>query len=457
MWCCTVDGGVELEDGGRSHRRRNDPDDAAVRGRADLTLAKPERWGNPTDDKLKEEDPGGRWWSWTKLGFRNIADGLWQLYEEKLLPLERDSSFHYFHQPEIPPAYFTSRPLILLIGAYSTGKTTFVHHLIGHEYPNAQIGPEPTTDRFVAVCHGREAQIIPGNALVYDPSLPFTPLQAFGNGFLSRLECARVPNPVLEGVTFIDTPGVLSGERQRLKRGYDFEEVMQWFADYSAMIILFFDAHKPDVSDELMRCTEVLSPYVNKVHVVLNKADQVTTQQLLRINGALMWSLGKVMDTPEVTRVYAGSFWDEPLQNEELKTLFELEMDDLYRQIEQLPRSSSVQKINDLSKRARLVKSHALLLEQIRTEMPTVWGHAERQQELIDSLPRLVQTIVWQHKVSPGDFPKLEVMREKLSAIDCSQLRPMDPQKVRQLDALLAEGIPQLLAMVPAEQRWGRE
>ncbi|CAK0907781.1 unnamed protein product [Prorocentrum cordatum] len=446
MWCCIADSGVEVEEGGRRQHRHDNADDAAVRGRGDLTLTAPQRWGNQSDDNPKERS--------RRHGFRNIAEGLLQLYAEKLLPLERASQFHYFHQPEIPPAYFSSRPVILLMGAFSTGKTTFVQHLIGDLYPNAQIGPEPTTDRFVAVCHGQEPQIIPGNALVYDQSLPFTPLRAFGNSFLSRLECARMPNPVLEGVTFIDTPGVLSGERQRLKRGYDFEEVMQWFAEHAAMIILFFDAHKPDVSDELMRCIAVLSPYVNKVHVVMNKADQVSTQQLLRINGALMWSLGKVMDTPEVTRVYVGSFWDEPLANKELSNLFELEMDDLIRQIEQLPRSSSVQKINDLSKRARMVKSHALLLEEIRSQMPTMWGHAEKQQELINRLPKLAQGIARRHQISVGDFPNLEVMGDKLSAIDCSQVQRLAPERVSQLNALLSEGIPELLAMVPAEQRW---
>lgn len=38
-----------------------------------------------------------------------------------------------------------------------------------------------------------------------------------------------------------------------------------------------------------------------------------------------MWSLGKVIQTPEVLRVYVGSFWDKPLNNKDLKKLFDAE------------------------------------------------------------------------------------------------------------------------------------
>ena len=36
--------------------------------------------------------------------------------------------------------------------------------------------------------------------------------------------------PSHQGMTLIDTPGVLSGEKQRLKRGYEFEAVVKWLS-----------------------------------------------------------------------------------------------------------------------------------------------------------------------------------------------------------------------------------
>lgn len=46
-----------------------------------------------------------------------------------------------------------------------------------------------------------------------------------------------------------------------------------------------------------------LLPWPVQVRIILNKSDQVDQQQLMRVYGALMWSLGKVFKSPEVCKV----------------------------------------------------------------------------------------------------------------------------------------------------------
>jgi len=38
--------------------------------------------------------------------------------------------------------------MVMLVGQYSTGKTTFIRYLLEQDFPGIRIGPEPTTDRF---------------------------------------------------------------------------------------------------------------------------------------------------------------------------------------------------------------------------------------------------------------------------------------------------------------------
>ena len=66
------------------------------------------------------------------------------------------------------------------------------------------------------------------------------------------------------------------------------------------MILLLFDPHKLDISDEFRRVIGALAGYDDKVRVVLNKADSVDPQQLMRVYGALMWSLSRIVKQPEV-------------------------------------------------------------------------------------------------------------------------------------------------------------
>lgn len=89
-----------------------------------------------------------------------------------------------------------------------------------------------------------------------------------------------------------------------LLSGYDFAAVLEWFAERVDRIILLFDAHKLDISDEFSEVIRALKNHEDKMRVVLNKADQISTQQLMRVYGALMWSLGKIINTPEVILMY---------------------------------------------------------------------------------------------------------------------------------------------------------
>jgi GTP-binding protein EngB required for normal cell division len=383
--------------------------------------------------------------------FCTVTEGLQRIYKEKILPVERETDYHWFFSPELTDADFASRPMVLLIGQYSTGKSTFIRHLLGRDYPGLRIGPEPTTDKFVAVVHGDQDQVIPGNALVVDKSMPFTQLSHFGNSFLSRFECAKLNSPVLEGISLIDSPGVLAGEKQRVNRGYEFEAVTKWFADRVDMILVLFDVSKLDISDEFRRVLLAIKGNDHKIHMVLNKADRVTTPQLMRVYGAMMWSLGKVIDTPEVTRVYIGSFWDEPLTNDEQRRLFESEENELYTALAKLPRGAAVRKLNDLIKRARLAKVHAYIIDYLKRKMPSMFGKGKEKEKLIANLTTHYQEIAKERSISLGDFPDPRMMQEKLTQVDFSKFAKVDKKKLDTLELMLSNEIPKLLALIPEE------
>ncbi|XP_064408016.1 EH domain-containing protein 1b [Latimeria chalumnae] len=384
--------------------------------------------------------------------FQTVSDGLRRLYTGKLLPLEESYKFHDFHSPALEDADFDNKPMVLLVGQYSTGKTTFIRHLLEQDFPGMRIGPEPTTDSFIAVMHGDVDGMVPGNALVVDPKKPFRKLNAFGNAFLNRFICAQLPNAVLESISIIDTPGILSGEKQRISRGYDFAAVLEWFAERVDRIILLFDAHKLDISDEFSEVIKALKNHEDKIRVVLNKADQIETQQLMRVYGALMWSLGKIINTPEVVRVYIGSFWAQPLLIPDNRKLFEAEEQDLFKDIQSLPRNAALRKLNDLIKRARLAKVHAYIISSLKKEMPNMFGKENKKKELISGLGEIYLKIEREHQISPGDFPSLKKMQELLQTEDFTKFNSLKPKLLDAVDDMLANDIARLMVMVRQEE-----
>ena len=134
--------------------------------------------------------------------------------------------------------------------------------------------------------------------------LPKIPIQSYFHPLFAFFQ-------VLKGISIVDTPGILSGEKQRTDRGYDFigKEilesflfcmylgsftlsiakwvqlngktlqvlkkslfigVLEWFAERVDRILLLFDAHKLDISDEFKRSIEALRNHDDKIRFVIS-------------------------------------------------------------------------------------------------------------------------------------------------------------------------------------------
>jgi len=350
----------------------------------------------------------------------DVLSQLKNCYMQKILPIEQRFLFEVFHSLPLKRSNFEAKPMVMLMGQYSVGKTTFIEWLLKRPYLGARIGPEPTTDRFVAIMHGDEGEerTIPGNVLQVDVEKPFTAVaDKFGVGFMNHFEASIIDSPILKKVSFIDTPGVLAGEKQNEHRDYDFKGVIQYFASIVDRIIIMFDAHKLDVSDEFKDCIQSLKGHYGKARILLNKADQITTQQLVRVYGSMMWGLGKVINAPEAVRVYIGSFWDKPLKNRENENLFRAETKDLMEDLNALPRDNVTRKLEEFVKRLRQLRAHCYLIDHLKKAMPAVIGISDKQKKLIADMHNvMVEVARINRDISASDFPPASVYQEAFQA-----------------------------------------
>jgi hypothetical protein len=64
--------------------------------------------------------------------------------------------------------------------------------------------------------HARKTSLspsqVPGNALAVQADKPFRALQRYGMAFLNKFEASVCPAPILEKISFVDTPGSLFGQ-----------------------------------------------------------------------------------------------------------------------------------------------------------------------------------------------------------------------------------------------------
>merc|ERR1712012_1388983 len=221
-----------------------------------------------------------------------------KVYENSIKDLEKtykykELSHRHFGDPEM-----FNKPLVVLMGPWSGGKSTMINYLLGNEYSKDafKTSAEPSTGfNFNIAMYGEHSEEMEGTEIAAEWA--FSSLQKFGQEFLKKLKGKKMPNKLLEKATFAEIPGVLeTGTIRKIDRRYPFNDACQWFIDHADLIVLVYDYAKLDIGPETEALLDQLKGRESQVRIVLNKADEITAEELLKYR--VTWSGMSVLSWP---------------------------------------------------------------------------------------------------------------------------------------------------------------
>ncbi|XP_047434574.1 sarcalumenin-like [Mugil cephalus] len=290
---------------------------------------------------------------------------LLNIYHKSIKPMEQAFKYNELRQHEVTDGEVTSKPMVLFLGPWSVGKSSMINYLLGLHGTSQELytGAEPTTSEYTVIMHGEKFRSIEGIVMAADSSRSFSPLEKFGQGFLERLVGIEMPHKLLERVTFVDTPGIIENRKQQ-ERGYPYNEVCQWFIDRADLIFLVFDPTKLDVGGELEMLFKQMKGRESQIRLILNKADSLSTQNLMRVYGALFWSMAPLINVTEPPRVYVSSFWPQDYAADTSRELFMKEEISLLEDLNQVIENQIENKIAFIRQHGIRVRIHALLVDR---------------------------------------------------------------------------------------------
>ncbi len=290
-----------------------------------------------------------------------FADRIREYYDDPLIPLARQFSFRR------PPTMGELRrpPQVLLLGNHSSGKSSFVNHLLGIDVQKT--GVAPTDDGFTIITHGSVENDLDGHAVVSNPDLAYEGLRHFGDQLVTHVRMKVRKVPLLRNATLVDSPGMIDEARAENGRGFDFPGVVRWFAERSDLVLVFFDPDKPGTTGETLQVfKESLGGMDHKLLIVLNKMDQFQTlHDFARAYGALCWNLGKVIPRKDLPMIY-NTF--VPIEGRPRSGLqmddFEKARADLIDEIRRAPSRRMDNQITQMSGFAERLRLHAFVIDE---------------------------------------------------------------------------------------------
>ena len=206
------------------------------------------------------------------------------------------------------------RPQVLLLGNYSSGKSTLINDFLGAKVQKT--GQAPTDDSFTVITYDdtlspdegiRITDERDGKFLLNDPEYPFEALKKHGMRFTSHFKLKKVNSPFLKNLAIIDTPGMLDSISER-DRGYNYQEVIGDLAQIADLVLVLFDPHKAGTVREAhtsLRDTLPARTFEDRVLFVLNRIDECTSMiDLLRVYGTLCWNLSQITGRKDIPMIH---------------------------------------------------------------------------------------------------------------------------------------------------------
>jgi hypothetical protein len=290
-----------------------------------------------------------------------ISGAVARLYRETVDPLE--TRFAFEKRPS--SGEISGPPTVLFLGNHSSGKSTFINHLLGA--PVQKTGLAPTDDAFTVLSHGAAPEEREGRAVVSNPELPYGPLSSFGPSFLSHFRLKRQPAEILRDLTLVDSPGMIDAPAEGAGRGYDYAGVVRWMAERADLVLVFFDPEKPGTTGETLHVfLKSLQGLDHKLLIVMNKVDQFRgLNDFARAYGALCWNLGKVIarkDLPHIftTFVPVPDATPSPLPTAD----FVRDREELVREIRRAPARRADNVLTQVRDHAERLRLHARVIDR---------------------------------------------------------------------------------------------
>ncbi|XP_063358099.1 sarcalumenin [Cydia amplana] len=380
-----------------------------------------------------------------------------RLYENSIKPLEtlykyRDLSNRHFGDPEI-----FSKPLVLFMGPWSGGKSSILNYLTGLEFTewSLRTGAEPSPAYFNILMHGKDPEVLDGTQLAADWT--FSGLQKFGQGLEERLRGLKHPSKILEKVNIVEIPGILE-VRKQVSRVFPFNDACQWFIDRADIIFLVYDPSKLDVGPETEAILDQLKGRESQTRIVLNKADTVKPEELMRVQSALIWNISPLMSSAQPPVMYTVSLWSMPFEAGAPVRLLQAQERELLRDLRQAIDKRVENKISSARRFAVRVRNHAKMVDCYLTTYynhKTIFGNKKLIADAIIENPQnyhIYEGLSTLTNISRYDLPDPETYRDffrlnplyefqQLSAT-CTYFRGCP---INKLDVAIAYDLPEIV------------